>query len=348
MPYFPGTWLPRRDEKQNYPLYCASMLALFQPWRSLADLKSAHVTFEHAFDAFTATAAVQVLKMIDNIQYFYDCSDKAREKQVNRLFDSAWRTASSESTQFEVEDEDATFNDLQGEDLDDEDSAATVTESDIEVALQDNFSTRELLYADVAVNIAEDFSIFSDDPVHSALCPPRRAITEKEMKMCMQWQEMMRDSCGDQSKWNEGEHNIGTVTTNLQSPSPTNDNLGTVELQNSSQSSNNAQTIHHDISDLNREQLIAYSIIRNILLARLAGQHHPQLRMLVISEGGTGKSRLLEAIAQLFAAHGCESKLALTAMSGVAASIIKGSTLHSWAGLPPRQMPRTDRWVTHP
>ncbi|KIK32555.1 hypothetical protein CY34DRAFT_110924 [Suillus luteus UH-Slu-Lm8-n1] len=142
---------------------------LDEPWRSLADLKSAHVTFEHAFDAFTATAGVQVLKMIDNIQYFYNCSDKAREKQVNRLFDSAWTTASSESTQFEVEDDDATFNDLQGEDLDDEDSAAMVTELDIEVALQDNFSTRELLYADVAVNIAEDFSIFRDDPVHSAL-----------------------------------------------------------------------------------------------------------------------------------------------------------------------------------
>jgi hypothetical protein len=342
MPYFPGPWLPRRDDKQSYPLYCASMLALFQPWRSLADLKPAHVTFEEAFNAFTATAAVQVLKMIDNIQYFYDCSDKARKKQVNQVFDSAWTIASSESTQFEVDDDDAAVDDLQGDGVDDEDTITTVTELDIESALQDNFSTRELLYADVAVNIAEDFSIFSDDPVHGASCPPKRAITEKEMEMCMHWQDIMKKSGRDE------DVNVGTITTTLQSSSQTKNTHGTVELQNSPCSSNINQPIHHDISDLNDKQLMAYTIVRNTLLARLAGQHCPQLLMLIFGEGGTGKSRLLDAITQLFATHNCESKLARIAMSGVAASIIKGSTLHSWAGLPPRQTPRTDRWVTHP
>lgn len=71
MSYFPGPWLPRRNEKQTYPLYCASMLALFKPWRSLAELKPTHLTFEDAFNTFTAAASAQVLQIIDNIQYFY-------------------------------------------------------------------------------------------------------------------------------------------------------------------------------------------------------------------------------------------------------------------------------------
>ncbi|KAG2057020.1 hypothetical protein BDR06DRAFT_849218, partial [Suillus hirtellus] len=61
---------------------------------------------------------------------------------------------------------------------------------------------------------------------------------------------------------------------------------------------------------------------------------HEQLLMLITGEGGTGKSKLLDAITQLFAAHSCESKLASTAMSGIAACLVNGTTLHSWAGLP--------------
>ncbi|KAG1719367.1 uncharacterized protein EDB91DRAFT_1008933, partial [Suillus paluster] len=88
---------------------------------------------------------------------------------------------------------------------------------------------------------------------------------------------------------------------------------------------------------LDREQLIAHTIVRNHLIAHLSGEHCPQLLMLVTGEGGTGKSKLVNAITKTFAQHGCKSKLARTAMSGVAACIIGGSTLHSCAGLPPHQ-----------
>ncbi|KAG1843829.1 hypothetical protein DFJ58DRAFT_731498 [Suillus subalutaceus] len=151
------------------------MLVLLQPWRSLLDLKPAQLTFEGAFNAFTKTASVDVLNIIKNIQYFYECSDQARERQVNRAFDSAWRTAAVDTTQTEEDDAEELINDPQGDgDSDDGSSAEIITESDIENALQDCHSTREMLYADVAINIAEDFAIFADDPVQIASCPPRR------------------------------------------------------------------------------------------------------------------------------------------------------------------------------
>ena len=65
--------------------------------------------------------------------------------------------------------------------------------------------------------------------------------------------------------------------------------------------------------------------------------------MMVHGEGGTGKSRLLKAISDTFAKYGASHLLAKTAMSGVAASIVNGSTLHGWAALPVKK--GTGTWV---
>ncbi|KAJ8581403.1 hypothetical protein M405DRAFT_703481, partial [Rhizopogon salebrosus TDB-379] len=61
----------------------------------------------------------------------------------------------------------------------------------------------------------------------------------------------------------------------------------------------------------------------------LLGQNPPQLLMIVHGQGGTGKTRLLQAITTLFSEMKCTSMLAKTALSGVAASQIGGKTLHS-------------------
>ena len=69
--------------------------------------------------------------------------------------------------------------------------------------------------------------------------------------------------------------------------------------------------------------------------------------MIVHGQGGTGKTTLLNAIANTFNNLGASSLLAKTALSGVAAGIVNGQTLHSWAGLPTKA-PSTNKWVTHP
>ena len=55
--------------------------------------------------------------------------------------------------------------------------------------------------------------------------------------------------------------------------------------------------------------------------------------MLVIGQGGTGKSVLIDAITETFIYHRELSALAKCATSGVAATHIGGSTVHNWAGL---------------
>lgn len=69
--------------------------------------------------------------------------------------------------------------------------------------------------------------------------------------------------------------------------------------------------------------------------------------MIIHGQGGTGKSVLLAAISNTFNKMGAPNLLAKTAMTGVAASIVGGQTLHTWAALPVTT-PRSDNWVTHP
>lgn len=55
--------------------------------------------------------------------------------------------------------------------------------------------------------------------------------------------------------------------------------------------------------------------------------------MLILGQGGTGKSLLIAAITETFAYYGVGDWLAKCGTTGIAASEIKGLTVHSWAGL---------------
>lgn len=70
----------------------------------------------------------------------------------------------------------------------------------------------------------------------------------------------------------------------------------------------------------------------------------PQLRMLVLGAGGTGKSTLIGAITETFRYYGQEHILAKCATTGIAAADIGAQTLHSWAVLPIAR-PKEDSWL---
>ncbi|XP_044715984.1 ATP-dependent DNA helicase PIF1 [Hirsutella rhossiliensis] len=87
---------------------------------------------------------------------------------------------------------------------------------------------------------------------------------------------------------------------------------------------------------LNRKQAIALSIIcRHLdLMRRGDGGDVGQLCQFVGGEGGTGKSRVIEALVGLFAAKGISSRLLITATSGTAAARVNGITIHPPAASP--------------
>ena len=68
--------------------------------------------------------------------------------------------------------------------------------------------------------------------------------------------------------------------------------------------------------------------------------------MLVIGQGGTGNSVLINAITETFAFHGRQQALAKCATSGIAATPIGGTMVHFWAGLGITRAKKAD-WLTN-
>ena len=83
---------------------------------------------------------------------------------------------------------------------------------------------------------------------------------------------------------------------------------------------------------LNRRQSIALRLIcRQLDRVRREcdEQGTPQLCQFIGGEGGTGKSRIIDAITELFVSKGIPHRLLVTATSGTAAAKINGITIHS-------------------
>ncbi|KJK73429.1 hypothetical protein H634G_11356, partial [Metarhizium anisopliae BRIP 53293] len=85
---------------------------------------------------------------------------------------------------------------------------------------------------------------------------------------------------------------------------------------------------------LNKRQTIALLIIcRQLDLIQCSAKSEVgQLCQFVGGEGGTGKSRVIETLVELFACKKISNRLLITATSGTAASRINGITIHSACG----------------
>ncbi|KAM4064175.1 PIF1-like helicase [Hirsutella rhossiliensis] len=85
---------------------------------------------------------------------------------------------------------------------------------------------------------------------------------------------------------------------------------------------------------LNKRQSIAFLIIcRQLDLMRQTNRGDAgQLCQLVGGEGGTGKSRIIGALVELFSGKSLSNRLLITATSGTAAAQINGITIHSACG----------------
>ncbi|KAM4067473.1 PIF1-like helicase [Hirsutella rhossiliensis] len=85
---------------------------------------------------------------------------------------------------------------------------------------------------------------------------------------------------------------------------------------------------------LNKRQSIAFLLIcRQLdLMRQMDGGNAGQLCQFVGGEGGTGKSRIIGALVELFSRKSLSNRLLITATSGTAAAQINGITIHSACG----------------
>ncbi len=76
-------------------------------------------------------------------------------------------------------------------------------------------------------------------------------------------------------------------------------------------------------------QRMAHNIIENHLMVQIQLRTPEQLLLLVLGTGGTGKTVLINAVAETYTYHAVRANLGLIVSSGVAATLVGGSMTHS-------------------
>jgi len=335
MPDIIGKWFPRNDESTEYPLYAACILVFLKPWRVLQDIKGTSATFAEEFTRFMTSADQHTKRIIQNIQYFHECSDGA-SKRRQQGFRSGQEDSFQEIQQDEESDDEAVDEDMVV-------SNVEYTEADVERAREEGRPARDILYADVAIRIAEECGIFSDGMLNPRWDEPARQANMEDLKQYEEWEAIIKNikknSPPGLPSIVDGRENVKLSAESQKVHSwPEIEDANVCGLRDSNNSCR-----PHSAALLNADQRRAFDIINNHLIAQLNGQKPSQLLMIVIGQGGVGKSTLINAVTDAFEEQGAKNLLAKTATTGVAASIIGGTTLHWWGGLP-IHTPSSEKW----
>ncbi|KAG1847831.1 hypothetical protein DFJ58DRAFT_730013 [Suillus subalutaceus] len=190
-----------------------------------------------------------------------------------------------------------------------------------------------MVYAEVAMNIAEEYDFFGVVQESTPHLPVATVVTEDDLENCLQWQRHIAEADSPDAEAPSREISAGDITI---APS-------SLSIHPSAQLDNSAGETSMDQSKLspldppsylNKEQSMAFTIIAEHIYRLLNGEDPPQLLMVIHGLGGMGKTRLLKAITKMFSDMGIADRFAKTALTGVAACQIGGKTLHSWGTLP--------------
>ncbi|EAU82018.2 ATP-dependent DNA helicase PIF1 [Coprinopsis cinerea okayama7 len=337
LPRFVGRWPPPNDEPAKRPLYTASMLLLFRPWRDVDGLVGGYDSLEEAFQSFLASCSERDRTVMENIQFYHKSARDARQDALQALGDQShfaegWGEGDAPRSQQEREREQAALQELFEE----------VTEDHIVAAERSHLPEREVRYAENAIKIARNAGILpsSDEPrvnLPRLEDAPDRA-SDVQVELLSAWKTMLetatRDgNSGDVVEPNPVSNSDGWIGAHAPTPRTT-----------SIQGQVGGTERGHLLALLNEEQRRAHDIIINHLVNHLNGVPQPQLLMQIQGEGGTGKSLLIGAITESFERHQATSLLAKAATTGIASIPIQGQTLHSWASLP-IGIPEGERWI---
>jgi hypothetical protein len=216
---------------------------------------------------------------------------------------------------------------------DDQPHKVDFTQDDIERELACEFSLDDKLYAEAALNIAVDNNIFNDvDNEREQWGELGSPATHKQMAHYQELDKLVKAVTKDHASADNRDNILPAATTLSDSDDGSFVNR-TCPIQDQE---------HQNV--LNEEQQCAHDMVINHLWSHLNGRHPPQLLVMVTGQGGTGKSTFINAISSSFEHLGAAHLIKKTALSGVAASLAGGTTLHWFASLPPMTTPQSEVW----
>ena len=323
-----GPAMPRRDRPELYPKYSRLMLILFKPWRKESDLRGDTESWPEALDGFLKSCTADTRKMMDNMQILHECKDSK---------DSFYRTRRNRTTRSEgIHGQERNLDEPGMEDIlhhiesvENYYSHATMESiSDITDCLSELENT----------NLFNVLGTAGADSFNRTECPERIMLPD-DNTLEGQWKDAYEKR---RDEWKQKLSNVHTKTTSA----PPTDTLQPFVMATADVRQNlppmGAQvmqippinpTPHTNVTveelvrawTLNTEQARAFSIIA---LHSMESKPKP-LRMYLGGPGGTGKSRVIQALTDFFKRKDQSRRLRLAAFTGVAAKNIGGTTLHT-------------------
>ncbi|THH12700.1 hypothetical protein EW146_g7451 [Bondarzewia mesenterica] len=318
LPNFIGGYsIPRKDNPEIYAYYCACMLILFKPWRTLgADLKSPAEDWPSAFEAFVSHTDPATKRKINGFQYYHDCLSAAVQNKCHHH-----DTVEEEEIEMDMESANISQENV-------------YTEDELQQMLSASCAPREKMYAEVAIAHAYESGIFStgQDSRMREKAGDSHGISHtnaQNIEQLASWKQQMEMSIAQQNISSPVSQSLSGRGSRQVNPMVEPLLPIIMDMSNASDG-----IIEDALSPANPDQLTedqrrAFDIIVGHLDQTLAGQKPEPLRMIISGEGGTGKSKVIQSITEAFNRRGASNMLAKGAYTGVAASLITGKTTHT-------------------
>ena len=322
-----GPSIPRRDQPEVYDRYCRLMLILFKPWRVPVDLHVPGTNWSDAFEEFTAVLPVEHRQIIDNMQVLHECRDsrddhmQTRTRQRNK---SGYRRAFGDGQEAGNEIEEIDMNEVL-EHLSELDRMSSKKTDALNREAQQCLAGLERAgwYATDGSSAAG-----GDSPSESGLNLPDDGVVEDEWRHTY---ETRKAAWKVEAKHTEDVQETAGAVGILQMDVAEED----VPVINDLESAENSRAEAFDVVaaidqtvqkwSLNAEQRRAFEIV-----AHHASEEKPdQLLMHLGGPGGTGKSRVVNALRDFFNLRNETRRFRLAAYTGMAARNIGGATLHA-------------------
>jgi len=322
--------LPRCD-RGDREYYCATMLTLFKPWRSGADLKSTEYSWDDIFNDHTFTA-----RQLRIMQYFnirYECND-ARDDystqlkkggSLNGAF-SQWMTSEALDNLDDTDPycEGADFGDNDGDDEQHSTHKYSGLGRNGRAKQEEMDATRmgvkEAVWLDDSPNGLAEFAKTPVEPDRKSAAQQKAAVTELR-------QEVLA----------ERNKNIPVNKSSKKAGVDPNENdVRIVDQAYLTRDFKAKSKAAQDLIDniiakfcLNPEQQRAFRIVAN----HAVQPQTEQLKMYLGGMGGTGKSQVFKALIQFFNDRKESHCFVVLGPTGTSAALLGGSTYHSFLGI---------------
>jgi hypothetical protein len=318
LPNFIGPRFPRRADPDQSQFYSACVLTLLKPWRSLETLKEPDESWAHALESFLAAADQRTRNIVSSLDHYHACKIAADDAQ------KADPLLTEESDEVVNEDQDEMeLGDEPEEPYQQVLTSSQVTPEMIAQAKAQAISARDLGYAREATEIGYARGVFTTS--QSPILPTAPRATQSDINNLQLWQHLLQQSVQAQanadvaSGFDAFDEDMGDVTR-----------IGPEFSAASSSSSGDvvqASLISGDVlapaavDELFPEQRRAFEIIAWHLASTLnaAATHTappPPLRMLLVGQGGTGKSKVIQTVTAEFERRGASNLLLKSAFTG--------------------------------